>query len=85
MRCRCLSLSVAGGLGAFPQLMPSFLPAGQELRLNGIVTERLARVLTGPYANVNEYRTQSVPSTPGLHETLNFLPLPLIWTKREFH
>ncbi|GAA6073745.1 uncharacterized [Tachysurus ichikawai] len=65
-------MSVAGGLGAFPQHMPSFPLAGQDLRLNGIVTERLATLVTGPYANVNKYRTQSVQSTPGLEETLNF-------------
>lgn len=67
------ALSVAGGLGAFPQHMSSFPLAGQDLRLNGIITEHLSRVLTGPYANVNEYRMLSVPSTPGLNETLDFL------------
>lgn len=81
-----LLLSVAGGLGAFPQHMPSFPPAGQELRLNSIVTERLARALTGPYANVNEYRTPSVPSTPSLYETLNFFAFTTnMRTKHKFH
>lgn len=76
--CVSSPCTVAGGPGAFPHHMPSFPPAVQQLRLNGIVTERLAVVLTCPYANVNKYRTASVPSTPGLDDTLNFIPSPLI-------
>lgn len=71
VRLCCLSAACRWGSAALspPHALISTGSTGSQAKWH---CYSASRVLTGPYANVNEYSTPTVPSTPGLYETQNF-------------